>query len=283
VTVSAIDAKIVAALSRRITVGRRLRIVVRAGTMLVICVLSLTTLRGWGHPPINWVASESRAEAYHRADAGALRTAGANVRRDTLLESINDEIAAAIAVRDQSSSKVDTSALAAAVATLEALDEGTLNAWQIATIRRDVGTPDLVADVEARVAQFEAAEAARIAALAHGAPAGSYPPYAEYVVGAGGQSLIDACAGSVLFGHGYPLLLAEHWSCGGAAFPRRAGRLVDFSGALTGRYVVVGLVATLDGSVATSGDLPHGYDVLYQTCYRGDVRQTQIWALNRIG
>ena len=251
--------------------------------MLVICVLSLATLRGWGHPPVDWVAAESRTEAHHRTDAGDLRVTVASVRRDALLESINEEIVAAAAVRDQSSSKVDTSALAAAVVALEALDESSLNAWQIATVRQEAGTPDLVADVEARVAQFEAAEAARLAALAHGAPAGSYPPYAEYVVGAGGQSLIDACAGSVLFGHGYPLLLAEHWSCGGAAFPRRAGRLVDFSGAMSGRYVVVGLVATLDGSVATSASLPHGYDVLYQTCYRGDVRQTQIWALNRIG
>jgi hypothetical protein len=284
VTVSAIGTKLVA-VPRRITGdGRRLRIVARAGATLAICVLSLTTLRGWGHPPVDWVASAARIEAQHRTDAGAVRVAGASTRRALLLESIVEEIAAAVAVRDRSSDKVDTSALAAAVATLDTLDESTFNAWQIATVRRDAGTPDLVADVEARVAQFEAAEAARLAALAQRTSAGSSSgPYAEYVVGAGGQALIDACQGSVLFGHGYPLLIAEHWSCGGSAFPRRAGRLVDFSGALSGRYVVVGLAVTVDGSVATSADLPHGYDLLYQTCLHGDIRQTQIWALNRVG
>ena len=200
------------------------------------------------------------------------------------MESIVDEIAAAVAVRDKSSGKVDTSALAAAVVTLEALDESSLNAWQIATVRLDAGTADLVADVEARVVQYEAAEAARLATLAQRTSGGSgSAPYAEYVVGAGGQSLIDACQGSVIWGNGYPLLIAEHWSCGGASFPRGAGRLVDLSGALSGRYVVVGLAATLDASVSTSANLPHGYDLLYQTCYRGDSRQTQIWALNRVG
>jgi hypothetical protein len=284
VTASAIDTKLVVVLPRRITVdGRRLRAIARAGAMVVICVLSLTMLRGWGHPPVDWVAIAARTEAQHRADVGVVRVAGASMRRTLLLESIVEEIAAAVTVRDQSSAKVDTSALAAAVATLEALDESTLNAWQIATVRWDAGIPDLVADVEARVAAFEAAEAARLAALAQRTSGGSSSgPYAEYVVGAGGQALIDACQGSVLFGHGYPLLIAEHWSCGGSAFPRRAGALVDFSGALGGRYVVVGLAVTVDGSVATSADLPQGYDLLYQTCLRGDVRQTQVWALNRI-
>ncbi len=99
----------------------------------------------------------------------------------------------------------------------------------------------------------------------------------------GFQAQVNACRGGVdLTGAYHTRTVGEHWSCGGAEFPETPGTIVQFTGIDAGTYRVIGLVATLDAYTAHTGDIPHGYAMLFQTCRNGNSRTTIFIALARI-
>lgn len=148
---------------------------------------------------------------------------------------------------------------------------------------------------EAAAAQREAEEAAAAAALessqaamdvgvsqAVTVAAATVNQSFEYTVypSASGidQSLVDACNGPVWWTGN---LLAEHWHCGGASFPKTPGSIVNVSG--SGTYQVVGIVGVVNGYTATTADVPGGYDLIYQTCLNDNPGTTGFVGLVRIG
>lgn len=60
--------------------------------------------------------------------------------------------------------------------------------------------------------------------------------------------------------------IAERWSCGGKDFPDDAGTVIALTGVHAGTYRVDGVVAMLNADRNSTADLPHGFDLLYQTC-----------------
>ncbi|MFE6967154.1 hypothetical protein ACFVAJ_18720 [Agromyces sp. NPDC057679] len=108
--------------------------------------------------------------------------------------------------------------------------------------------------------------------------------YVEHVRTAGWQDAIDACSDSVDITEWYgTATVAEHWSCGGASFPRETGTLVHFTGQFEGFYRVVGIPAYLNVHTDSISDVPRGYDLLFQTCIDGDSSNMAMVALEREG
>ncbi|PJJ55191.1 hypothetical protein [Compostimonas suwonensis] len=108
--------------------------------------------------------------------------------------------------------------------------------------------------------------------------------YTNDVWTAGWIPELDECRGSVdlTAQYGTPSI-AEHWSCGGKNFPDDAGTIITLTGVRAGTYRVEGIVKMLDQSVATTADIPHGYDLLYQTCQNGQSSTMSLTALTKIG
>lgn len=114
------------------------------------------------------------------------------------------------------------------------------------------------------------------------APAGP-SVYVEHVGAYGWQAEIDSCIGAVDITSHYGIhTIARHNYCGGTAFPKYAGALVQLSGVEGGLYRVIGIVANLNGHTDTTADLPRGYDLLYQTCVNG-YSNMSFTALEKIG
>jgi hypothetical protein len=150
----------------------------------------------------------------------------------------------------------------------------------------------------ARIAEAEAAarsarstagsSATRNAGGSGGAPATPAAPsapatYAEFVWTTGFQSELDACRGSVNMTPSFgTAVIGEHWSCGGRSFPKTPGTRVELSGALSGTYVLGPVVAVLNQHTHRIGDVPHGYDLLYQTCINGDNTRMSFTQLTRV-
>lgn len=101
----------------------------------------------------------------------------------------------------------------------------------------------------------------------------------------GFQAEIDACNGSVNVTARYgTTAIAEHWSCGGRNFPTWGGATVRVHGAgLDGIYRVEGIVARLNVNTNTTADIPHGYDLIYQTCWNGNSSDMTLIGMTRIG
>jgi hypothetical protein len=136
------------------------------------------------------------------------------------------------------------------------------------------------ADVEARAARSAAGASDGSPAAAPAAPA----VYAEYVWTTGFQAELDACRGSVNMTPSFgTAVIGEHWSCGGRGFPKSPGTLVQLSGAMSGTYRVGAVVAVLNQRTHRIGDVPRGYDLLYQTCINGDNTQMSFTQLTRVG
>lgn len=116
------------------------------------------------------------------------------------------------------------------------------------------------------------------------APAGPVVNFTLNTAGAGAQGLIDACVGAVdvtntMYG-GIPAL-AQHWHCGGYAFPTWAGAVVQING--YGLYRVNGIAAVLNHATNTTADLPRGHELLYQTCLNNNSATMALVSLSRIG
>ncbi|KFF59013.1 hypothetical protein JF66_14310 [Cryobacterium sp. MLB-32] len=109
--------------------------------------------------------------------------------------------------------------------------------------------------------------------------------YTNHVQAVGWIPELDQCLGSVdITSHygGIPAI-AEHWSCGGKNFPDDAGTVIALTGVHSGIYRVDGIVAMLNSSRNSVGDLPRGHDLLYQTCQNGQGATMSFTALTKIG
>jgi hypothetical protein len=144
----------------------------------------------------------------------------------------------------------------------------------------------------ALLAQEAAEAAARAAAAAAAAAAQAAKEAAAAIARAhtvnvwttGFQDQVNACRGGVDMTARYGMrIVGEHWSCGGSSFPTYAGAIVRLTGLDAGTYRVIGLVATLDAYTAHTYQVPHNYQMLYQTCRGGDSHYTEFIALERIG
>ena len=105
----------------------------------------------------------------------------------------------------------------------------------------------------------------------------------KYVWTNGFQSEIDACNGAVDVTGNYGVaVIAEHWSCGGSWFPG-SGSVITLSGVRSGTYRVGGVAAVLNANTQGTGDVPRGYDLLYQTCIDGSNSTMSFTVLTRLG
>ena len=140
----------------------------------------------------------------------------------------------------------------------------------------------------ARLAQ-QAAEAAAAAAAAANAAviAAAQAAARTHTVNiwtTGFQTQVNACRGGVdMTAHYGMRIVAEHWSCGGGSFPTAPGTVVRFTGLDAGTYRVIGVAAVLDAYVAHTYQVPHNYQMLYQTCRGGDSHYTEFIALQQVG
>jgi hypothetical protein len=140
---------------------------------------------------------------------------------------------------------------------------------------------DREAAVNAAAAAAANAAAANAARLAAAAAAASRT---VNVWTAGFQTEINECRGGVdITAHYGTPTIAEHWSCGGSAFPTAAGTIVTVTGMDAGTYRVTGVVAILNAYTAHTNQIPHGYSLLFQTCRNGDSHYTQFVGLQKIG
>jgi hypothetical protein len=136
---------------------------------------------------------------------------------------------------------------------------------------------------EAAAAAAAAAQAAARAA-AQAAAAAAAHAHTVNIWTTGFQAQVNACRGGVdMTAHYGMRIVAEHWSCGGSSFPTSAGSIVRFTGLDAGTYRVIGLVTTLDAYTAHTYQVPHNYQMLYQTCRGGNSHYTEFIALTKIG
>lgn len=107
--------------------------------------------------------------------------------------------------------------------------------------------------------------------------------YSEVVWVAGWQGEIDACRGAVDVGahYGTPVI-AEHWSCGGSRFPVK-GSTIALTGVVTGVFRVGSVAVVLNAATDNAAAIPHGFDLLYQTCRDGSSATMSFTELTRIG
>jgi hypothetical protein len=132
------------------------------------------------------------------------------------------------------------------------------------------------AAAQAAAAAARAAAAAQAAAVARG--------HTVNVWTSGFQNQVNACRGGVDMTANYGMrIVGEHWSCGGSSFPTNAGAIVTFTGLDAGTYRVIGVVAVLDGYTANTSQVPHNYEMLFQTCRGGNSVYTEFVALDKIG
>jgi hypothetical protein len=136
----------------------------------------------------------------------------------------------------------------------------------------------------AQAAQAAAAAAAAAQAAAQAAAAAAARGHEVNIWTTGFQAQVNACRGGVdMTAHYGMRIVAEHWSCGGSSFPTAAGSIVTFTGLDAGTYRVLGVAAVLNAYTAHTYQVPHNYQMLYQTCRGGDSHYTEFVALQQIG
>jgi len=130
----------------------------------------------------------------------------------------------------------------------------------------------------------QAAAAAAAKAAAEAAAEAAARGHTVNIWTTGFQAQVNACRGGVdMTAHYGMRIVAEHWSCGGSSFPTAPGSIVTFTGLDAGTYRVIGLAAVLDAYTAHTYQVPHNYQMLYQTCRGGDSHYTEFIALTQIG
>jgi hypothetical protein len=135
-----------------------------------------------------------------------------------------------------------------------------------------------------QAAQAAAAAAAAAKAAAEAAAEAAARGHTVNIWTTGFQAQVNACRGGVdMTAHYGMRIVAEHWSCGGSSFPTAPGSIVTFTGLDAGTYRVIGLAAVLDAYTAHTYQVPHNYEMLYQTCRGGNSHYTEFIALQRIG
>ncbi|TFC07052.1 hypothetical protein E3O42_01350 [Cryobacterium adonitolivorans] len=152
---------------------------------------------------------------------------------------------------------------------LSAFDFGAANG--VESIADDLTAP--VAAVTAAVAEWQA-EQDRILR----------ERYSNDVHAIGWTPELDQCVGSVDVTAHYQDVptIAEHWSCGGKDFPDDAGTVITLTGVHAGTYRVDGIVVMLNADQDSTADIPRGYDLLYQTCQKGQSATMSFTSLTKI-
>jgi len=144
------------------------------------------------------------------------------------------------------------------------------NVSDVTTVADELAAP--IADVTAAMAAWQAEQDRIIAAR-----------YTNHVHAVGWIPELDECIGSVdLTAHYGTPAIAEHWSCGGKDFPDEPGTIINLTGERAGTYRVEGIVLMLNQHRATIADIPHGYDLIYQTCQNGQSSTMSLTALTKL-
>ena len=250
--------------------------------------------------------------------AGRVLTEGTRAELAAVIRSTTIEAARADGVLDQAGRLVDShrstgsyfsawADFSAAAGRLQSGIDDSLAALTDELARATEAVAAAVADWQAEqerlaveeAAQAAQAQAARVAAepaiaTVEGAGASGGPgtggtatsgaaTLAKHVWTSGFQTEIDACNGAVDVAARYGVaVIAEHWSCGGSAFPG-SGTVITLTGVRSGSYLVGDVVAVLDAHTDGTSDVPRGYDLLYQTCINGSDSAMSFTVLTRIG
>jgi len=107
--------------------------------------------------------------------------------------------------------------------------------------------------------------------------------YVQVAWAVGWQDEIDDCRGAVDVGDHYgTAVIAEHWSCGGSSFPGE-GSTIALTGVITGIFRVGSVAVVLNAATDKAASIPHGFDLLYQTCRDGSSATMSFTELTRIG
>jgi hypothetical protein len=200
-----------------------------------------------------------------------------------------------------------TAAVAAENTAIDAVTRGAAKASDLPALSTNTGAAQ--AKLTTAVSTWKQQQAAAAAAAANAAKAASRtaartgaasapaaaraaaPGGVDYVenlwatgYGTESQSIIYSCHGSnggvnVTPWYRIPAV-AQDMNCGGHAFPEWAGATVQITGpaagSLAGTYRVIGVVAHLNSDTQTTADLPHGYDLVFQTCITGHTNMALV-------
>jgi hypothetical protein len=233
------------------------------------------------------------ADVFVSANAAleAARTTLADSEGKVLTEDSRTALAAAIAAAgvrvtaaETRVDEADDQAHQTATATGNVLDTGahlregtaTLASFSLTTVSEVTTVADElagpIADVAAAMAAWQAEQDRIIAAR-----------YTNHVHAVGWIAELDECKGSVDLSAQYgTAAIAEHWSCGGKDFPDEPGTIITLTGERAGTYRVDGIVMMLNQHKATIADIPHGYDLIYQTCQNGQSSTMSLTALTKL-
>jgi hypothetical protein len=164
------------------------------------------------------------------------------------------------------------------------LDSGaTLRDGAVALASFSQSSPSTVTDVAAQLTPHVDAVAAAMAAWQAEQDRIIAARYTNHVHAAGWTPELDECKGSVDLSARYgTAAIAEHWSCGGKNFPDEPGTIITLTGVREGTYRVEGIVKMVNQHVATIADIPHGYDLIYQTCQNGQSSTMSLTALTKL-
>ncbi len=218
-------------------------------------------------------ASEVHADSEGRVLDDAVRVALADGigEVEDLLAAAESELASADEVLENARAGINVLALGAdARATATSLDDIRFSA--AADLGEALpGLEELMAAVEAAVDEWEQRQV--------------QSSYTKHVVATGWYPELDRCEGAVDISAHYLDIptIAEHWSCGGNSFPDEPGTVITLTGQHAGLYRVEGIKAMLNIDIHDAGDIPTGYDLLYQTCQDGWSTSMSFTALTKIG
>jgi hypothetical protein len=225
-------------------------------------------------------AAVEAAKTTLATSAGKVLVEDSRVALDTAITSAEARVASARALVDAADD--DAEATAAAEASLldtgSSLRDGTVtlasftitSVSDATTVADELAGP--VADVTAAMAAWQAEQDRIIASR-----------YTNHVHAVGWIPELDACKGSVDLSAQYgTAAIAEHWSCGGKNFPDEPGTIITLTGERAGTYRVDGIVMMLNQRTATIADIPHGYDLIYQTCQNGQPSSMSLTALTKL-
>jgi hypothetical protein len=284
-------------------IRRSRRWIIALAIFLVVClggaVIALNAARGAAQALFDdqyaeFLSTKAAAtDVFDTAGAAldAAKTTLADSEGKVLVEDSRTALAAAITAADERVAaaegrlnQADAHAEETATASTSLLDTGTqlragaatlasftlANVSDVSTIADELATP--VADVAAAMAAWQAEQDRIIAAR-----------YTNHVHAVGWIPELDECKGSVdLSAHYGTPAIAEHWSCGGKNFPDEPGTIITLTGERAGTYRVDGIVMMLNQHRATIADIPHGYDLIYQTCQNGQSSTMSLTALTKL-
>jgi hypothetical protein len=231
--------------------------------------------------------------AQKAADAAKQQTNG-NVSVDEVTAAVASENAAIDAVTNGTAKASDLPALSASTSAAQAALTTAVDTWKQQQAAAAAAAAAKAANAARTASRTAAHTGAGSTPAAAAAPAPGGVDYVENLWATGygteSQGIIYTCHGSnggvnVTPWYRIPAV-AQDMNCGGHAFPEWAGATVQITGpaagSLAGTYRVIGVVAHLNSDTQTTADLPHGYDLVFQTCITGHTNMALV-GLTRVG